>query len=86
MSLDCSTASKCLKNKLFTFIVPDNASRACLPDGTWHNYSDFTKCPELNGLGYEPVPTDYTYHIYIIGYSISLIALFVSLAVFLYFK
>ena len=79
-----------LKTSYLTYFIslPDNASRLCLPDGQWHNYSNYSNCRELHGLvGYEALlPTDYTYFIYFTGYSISLIALFISLSIFAYFK
>ncbi|KAF5284731.1 hypothetical protein FQR65_LT13433 [Abscondita terminalis] len=61
-----------------------NASRWCFPNGTWDQYSDYSRCKELY---FETIPViEITTTIYFIGYSVSLIALMVAVFIFWKFK
>ncbi|XP_058054215.1 diuretic hormone receptor-like isoform X2 [Anopheles bellator] len=66
-----------------------NATRFCNDDGSWDNYTDYDSCQHLDQAspvpGFEPgieLPT----LIYFVGYSISLAALVLAVAVLVYFK
>ncbi|XP_058054214.1 diuretic hormone receptor-like isoform X1 [Anopheles bellator] len=66
-----------------------NATRFCNDDGSWDNYTDYDSCQHLDQAspvpGFEPgieLPT----LIYFVGYSISLAALVLAVAVLVYFN
>ncbi len=87
---------------LVVSLSPDNASRACNPDARWHNRSDYSQCKPLRdqvlldigpdgddlglGGGDGGGGSDYTFAIYLTGYSLSLVALLIACSAFLYFK
>lgn len=67
----------------------ENASRHCLSNGNWDNYTNYDLCVSVDNLAvmseFEPrieLPTI----IYCTGYTISLISLSLAVAVFIYFK
>ncbi|GJQ64863.1 GPRDIH1 [Trypoxylus dichotomus] len=61
----------------------DNATRFCLPNGTWDQYTDYTNCTELLLEGTE---VELTTTIYFVGYAISLVGLIVAVYIFWRFK
>ncbi|KAK5644232.1 hypothetical protein RI129_008077 [Pyrocoelia pectoralis] len=60
-----------------------NASRWCFPNGTWDQYTDYSRCKELYLDNHAP-GVEIATTIYFVGYSISLIAL--TIAVFIFWK
>lgn len=76
----------------FTFhnFFTDNASRFCEANGTWNGYSNYTMCKVLHSGETDAsqafMVQTYSFFIYLCGYSISLIALFIALTTFCYFK
>lgn len=65
--------------------VSENATRWCFHNGTWDQYSDYSKCRELSLVETEP-GVEITTTIYFIGYTLSLIALIVAVFIFWRFK
>nr|QRN45474.1 diuretic hormone receptor CRF-DH isoform X2 [Carausius morosus] len=65
-----------------------NASRFCHGNGTWDSYSDYTACPANPEVSPSQLDTgaDVTSAVYFVGYLLSLIALFIAIWIFLYFK
>ncbi|RZF33041.1 hypothetical protein LSTR_LSTR012776 [Laodelphax striatellus] len=64
-----------------------NATRRCLLNGTWDNYTDYTSCKDLSLDQPDLEPgIEVTTMIYSAGYALSLIALVVAVSIFLYFK
>ncbi|TRY80003.1 hypothetical protein TCAL_07041 [Tigriopus californicus] len=69
-----------------------NASRECLSDGTWVSKSNYSMCTVLHldqtlfNESESVLPHDYSFLIYLVGYSLSLIALFIACGIFFYFK
>lgn len=65
-----------------------SASRHCYVNGTWDVYTNYTQCRPLidDHLEENFHDTDTTSIIYYIGYSLSLVAVVISLFIFLYFK
>ncbi len=70
----------------------ENASRLCHGNGTWDSYSNYTLCkalplmaPDASDAG-SRAAADYTFAIYLVGYSLSLVALLIACSAFLYFK
>ncbi|XP_076349242.1 diuretic hormone receptor-like isoform X2 [Tachypleus tridentatus] len=66
-----------------------NASRMCYENGTWARRSDYSRCTHLqNDPDLLKVLWDVkeATTIYFVGYGISLVALFIALWIFLYFK
>uniref|UniRef100_A0A182IPK0 Diuretic hormone receptor n=1 Tax=Anopheles atroparvus TaxID=41427 RepID=A0A182IPK0_ANOAO len=66
-----------------------NATRFCNADGSWDNYTDYDRCEHLAQSS--PVPSfepgiELPTLIYFVGYSISLAALVLAVAVLVYFK
>ena len=75
----------CIRNKSGILAFSGNASRECLTEGVWADRTDYMKCMEIEPI--EPVDyKDLTAIIYIAGYTISLLALSSSLAIFLRFR
>ncbi|XP_073978597.1 diuretic hormone receptor-like isoform X2 [Rhodnius prolixus] len=64
-----------------------NASRWCLWNGSWANYSDYDSCSHLQIPPFAADPgLVVVTMIYLIGYGISLIALCVAVAILIYYK
>lgn len=68
----------------------ENASRFCHANGTWDKYTDYDQCKHVekdlrNEIDMLP-QLELAAHIYSIGYTLSLIALSLGLAVFIHFK
>ncbi|XP_058123003.1 diuretic hormone receptor-like [Anopheles ziemanni] len=65
-----------------------NATRFCNVDGSWDNYTDYDRCEHVLATpmsSFEP-SIELPSLIYYVGYSISLAALVVAVAVLVYFK
>nr|QRN45475.1 diuretic hormone receptor CRF-DH isoform X3 [Carausius morosus] len=64
-----------------------NATRLCHSNGTWHRYSDYSACmsPDI-GPNNLDIGADVTSTLYLVGYSMSLVALSIAIWIFLYFK
>nr|XP_046920088.1 diuretic hormone receptor-like isoform X2 [Dermatophagoides farinae] len=63
-----------------------NATRMCLPNGTWAERADYDQCKALNLAIQIPIENLHTTYIYYFGYGLSLLALSIALFIFLYFK
>ncbi|XP_024084858.1 diuretic hormone receptor-like isoform X2 [Cimex lectularius] len=64
-----------------------NATRWCHPNGTWANYSNYTKCSDLGKPAIEfEDGVEVTTMIYSIGYGLSLVALCLAVYIFIYYK
>nr|XP_027202966.1 diuretic hormone receptor-like [Dermatophagoides pteronyssinus] len=63
-----------------------NATRMCLPNGTWAERADYDQCKALNTAIPIPIENLHTTYIYYFGYGLSLLALSIALFIFLYFK
>lgn len=67
----------------------DNATRFCHLNGTWDHYSNYDRCSHVSNssrvLNFEPV-VELPTIIYYAGYALSLVALSLAVAVFMYFK
>ncbi|XP_044731852.1 diuretic hormone receptor-like [Chrysoperla carnea] len=71
--------------------VTKNASKWCHLNGTWDRYTNYSSCNDVirnaNNDNQEFDPgIELTSYIYFIGYTISLLALTIAIAIFLYFK
>lgn len=68
----------------------ENASRFCYENGTWDKYANYDQCKHvLKELTDEMDITPHvelTTNIYSVGYTLSLVALSLGLAVFIHFK
>ncbi|XP_064455854.1 diuretic hormone receptor-like isoform X2 [Ornithodoros turicata] len=60
-----------------------NASKFCMANGTWAEYSNYSSCSPVIEVESE---VDIGTTLYYIGYSLSLIALTIALWIFLYYK
>lgn len=67
------------------FILTENASRWCWPNGTWDNRTDYSHCHELK-LPVVESSVEITTTLYFVGYVLSLSTLIVAVAIFLYYK
>lgn len=70
--------------------IVENASRFCHANGTWDKYANYDQCEHVvkdlpNEMDILP-QLELATHIYSIGYTLSLIALSLGLAVFIHFK
>ncbi|XP_011157676.2 diuretic hormone receptor isoform X2 [Solenopsis invicta] len=62
-----------------------NASRWCMPNGTWDSYSNYSMCLDVRLPTTEPGIEIMT-TLYFIGYSISLFTLIMAVCIFIYYK
>ncbi|XP_023329104.1 diuretic hormone receptor isoform X2 [Eurytemora carolleeae] len=63
----------------------NNATRGCLTDGVWATLTNYTTCAELPGPP-DTVDVEISITVYLVGYSISLIALFIAVCIFLFLR
>ncbi|XP_022903075.1 diuretic hormone receptor-like isoform X2 [Onthophagus taurus] len=64
----------------------ENASKDCLSDGNWAEKANYSKCKEILIIPPEDEETIASSMIYCVGYSVSLVALVIAIAIFLYYK
>lgn len=82
----CSKAATIATYSVCYYVIVVNAHRICEPDGHWNGYSNYSMCKPLKDKPVVDEQVDYTFYIYLSGYSLSLIALFIACTTFLYFK
>ena len=76
------------EKRLIAITIAENATRVCMEDGTWANYSDYKSClplpnePPETGVGISEDTTT----IYFTGYTISIVALALAIWIFTRFK
>ena len=79
-------------NYPFVSSLPANASRFCGADGEWAVKSNYSECKPVSHESIlfadneSGLPEDYSFLIYLVGYSLSLITLCVASSIFCYFK
>ncbi|KAF6209957.1 hypothetical protein GE061_015712 [Apolygus lucorum] len=72
-------------------MLEDNATKQCFSNGSWANYTNYLPCLKISmpttNYTVDSLPgTEITTLIYIFGYVASLVALFVAVWIFVYFK
>lgn len=70
------------------YLFPENASRFCHANGTWDSYTNYDQCDHVDPIDEMDIlpHVELATNIYSAGYTLSLIALSLGLAVFIHFK
>ena len=75
---------KCISQT--NLLISDNITKLCLPNATWHTFTNYTECLDhpldMGEAGFK----EWEIIIFLVGYSASIISLLVAIFIFLYFR
>ena len=71
---------------MWYFPFSDNITKACLDNGTWDKYTNYTDCLDHPLNMEEGGVKEWEIFIFLLGYTVSIITLLVATFIFLYFR
>ena len=68
------------------WVLSDNITKECLPNGTWDKYTNYTDCLDHPLDMQRGGVKEWEVFIFLLGYTVSIIALLIAIFIFLYFR